>query len=185
MLDVINQWDANLLLWIQENLRHEMLTPFWRGITTLGNAGIVWIILSVALIIPKKTRRLGITCGLALLFSLLFNNIIIKNLVARPRPFVSIPDLVLLVKKPGEFSFPSGHTASSFAAATVMVCRCKKSVGIAALVLATMIAFSRLYLGCHYPLDVLGGLVLGVICGALALRITGKMRQKQIEAEAD
>lgn len=174
MLEAINQWDANVLLWIQEHLRHEVLTPFWRVITTLGNAGIFWTVLAVVLMILKKTRMIGVTCMCALLCSLLINNIILKNWIARPRPFVSLPDLVLLVKKPKETSFPSGHTASSFAAATVIFCRCKKPVGIGALVFAAMIAFSRLYLGCHYPLDVLGGLISGVICAVIALAMIRK-----------
>lgn len=171
MFEAINNWDANALMWIQTHLRHECLTPFWRVITTLGNAGIFWVVLSVALIIPKKTRKLGITCFLALLCSLLINNVILKNLVNRPRPFTTLSDLVLLVKKPRESSFPSGHTASSFAAATVIFCRGKKPAGIAGLTLAAMIAFSRLYLGCHYPLDVLAGMIFGVVSGVIGLII--------------
>lgn len=184
MWEVINQWDANLLLWIQNNLRSELLTPFMKFITTLGNAGMIWIILSIVLVINRGTRKVGITCALALLCSLLINNIILKNLISRPRPFVALKELTLLVRKPRETSFPSGHTASSFAAATVILLgsgskekghKVRRLFGVMAIVLAALIAFSRLYLGCHYPLDVIGGLGSGIACALIAMCIVNRI----------
>lgn len=140
-------------------------TPLWdavfRLITSLGDGGFIWILLSALLLIRKDTRRTGILCVLALLGSLLINNIILKNMVARMRPFDRYEDLIPLVARPQDFSFPSGHTGSSFAAAVVMFLNLPRKWGIPAIILAVVIAFSRLYVGVHYPSDVLAGMVTG------------------------
>ena len=104
----------------------------------------------------------------ALLGSLIINNHIIKNLVQRPRPFVTFTDIQILIPTPSEFSFPSGHTASSFAAAAVFYRFLPKQLGIPAVVLAGLIGFSRLYVGVHYPTDVLAGMLMGVLLSYMA-----------------
>jgi len=160
--------EVDILLWIQDNLRQDWLTPIVKFITSLGNAGIVWIVLSILLLCFKKTRPVGIMCAMALIFSLLINNCVLKPIVARTRPYEVIPDLKLLVKKEIDYSFPSGHTGSSFAAGWVMLRKLPKKFGIPAFCLAVAIALSRLYVGVHYPTDVLGGAVSGLVCGILA-----------------
>lgn len=161
--------EGTILLWIQEYLRNPILTPIMKVVTTLGNAGLVWIALAILCLCIRKTRRIGATMVLALLFSLIVNNGILKNAVARIRPYEMIDGLECLVRRAVDYSFPSGHTGSSFAAATVMACLLPKRYGVPAVILAALIAFSRLYVGIHYPTDVLFGFVDGVILGGLAV----------------
>lgn len=161
--------EGYILLWIQEYIRNPVLTPIMKFITTLGNAGLIWICLALVLLCIKKTRKIGGTVLLALLFSLIVNNGILKNLVVRIRPYEIIDQLNLLVAKATDYSFPSGHTGSSFAAATVMVCLLPKKYAVPGAILAVLIAFSRLYVGIHYPTDVLVGMVDGILLGGLAV----------------
>ena len=163
--------DANILLWIQEYIRKDWATPFWRFVSWLGDGGWFWISLSVLLLFFAKTRRVGITALLALLIGALCTNLLLKNLIARVRPYEVIDGLYPLVKKLKDFSFPSGHSCASFAASLVFFKKLPRRYGIASLVLASLIAISRLYLGVHYPSDVLGGIAIGLLSGAAALRI--------------
>ena len=153
--------EADILVWIQNNIRNEVLTPIFKFITTLGNAGIIWIVLSVGLLIPKKTRRVGVLALVSLLFSALIDNVILKNVVARTRPYDVIEELTSLVGAQKDYSFPSGHTGSAFAAAVVMFWGLPKKFGIPILVFACLMGLSRLYVGVHYPSDVLGGVLIG------------------------
>lgn len=178
MLEALNQLDGQLLLWIQENLRHSLLTDIFRFITSLGDGGSIWIMACIVCLIPKKTRTVGVMGLLALLGSLIVNNHIIKNLVARPRPFYELSELLPLIPKPGEYSFPSGHTASSFAAAAVFYRKLPKKYGIPAMLLAFLIAFSRMYLGVHYPGDVIAGIVSGIVLSYLGEWIVNMCRRK-------
>ena len=113
--------------------------------------------------------------ALALLGSLIINNLILKNLIARIRPYEIINGLVPLIEKPTDYSFPSGHTGSSFAAACILYRKLPKRFGIPALILAILIGFSRLYLGVHYPSDVLCGIISGVGISYAAEIATGKI----------
>lgn len=169
-----------VLLWIQENLRTPVLTDFFRFMTTLGNSGIIWIIITVLLLCIKNYRKIGIASAVSLVSSLVVNNIVLKNLIARPRPYTLIQGLTILTNPPADFSFPSGHTAASFACATVLFLMLPKKYGVPALILATLISFSRLYLGVHFPTDVLAGLISGVILGAISYELVSKkfFRQK-------
>lgn len=161
--------DGNILLWIQENLRAEWLTPIIQFITHLGGLGKIWIAISLVLICFRKTRWAGIAGLLGLIFSLCINNIILKNLFARTRPYEVVEGLVLLGKKASDFSFPSGHTGSSFAAAAAMFTLLGKGKARwLLLVFAAFMAYTRLYIGIHYPTDIIGGLITGVFCGLAA-----------------
>lgn len=161
MLQALIAMEQNLLLWIQDTVRSDVLTPFFVLITTLGNGGAIWLLLSVGLLVPKKTRKVGILSLVALLFSWLIDNVMLKNLVARTRPYEVVPGLVSLVGAQHDFSFPSGHTGSSFAAAVVLFRELPRKYGWPALLLAILIGFSRLYVGVHYPSDVLCGAMIG------------------------
>lgn len=161
MLQYFISLEDALLLWIQNGMRNEILTPVFVVITTLGNSGFIWIAAAVLLLLPKKTRRIGIMVLTALAFSYLLNNLLLKNLVTRTRPYEVIPGLTSLIGIQKDFSFPSGHTGSSFAAAVVMFRELPKKFGGPALLLAFLIAFSRLYVGVHYPSDVLCGALIG------------------------
>ncbi len=155
--------DGSVLLFLQEHVRNPVLTPVLKLITTLGNGGAVWIALAVLLLCLPRTRKVGCMVTAALLGTLLVNNIILKNLVARTRPYEVLEGLTYLVRKPVDYSFPSGHTGCSFAAACVMFRRLPRRYGVPALVLAVLISVSRLYVGVHYPSDVLFGMVSGIL----------------------
>ena len=166
--------DGAILMFLQEVVRNAILDPIMKVITTLGNAGILWIILTICLLIPRKTRKIGWMSACALLFSLLINNILLKNLVARVRPYNAIEGLIPIVKKPSEFSFPSGHAGSSFASACVLYRKLPKKFGIPILV----------YVGVHYPTDVLAGAITGIICSYLGeglINLIEKHRKGKIE----
>lgn len=161
-MEIIQQLDVSILLWIQERLRNEFMTGFWIVITSLGDGGF-WTISGILLLCFKKTRRVGITALISLVICSLMTNQILKNIFARPRPFQEITTIIPLIKKPMGYSFPSGHTSSSFAAAFIYYRMLPKKYGISALILAGMIGFSRIYLGVHYPSDILGGIFVALI----------------------
>lgn len=174
MLDLLTNIDVHILLFLQESIRTPWLTPFVVFITSLGNAGIIWIIFSFLLLIPKKTRKIGCMSFLSLFGSLLMNNLLLKNLVRRIRPYDAVSALVPLVPKPIDYSFPSGHTGSSFASACVLYRHLPRKEGIPALILAALIGLSRLYVGVHYPSDVFVGMLTGIASSCLTERIFQK-----------
>lgn len=171
MINWLTNLDGNILLFTQDYIRNPILTPIFKVITTLGDGGMIWIFLTLLMLCIPKTRKVGYMSAVALIGSLLINNIILKNLVARIRPYEVIEGLTCLVRKPRDYSFPSGHTTTSFAAAWVMFRRLPKRYGVSALVLAILISLSRLYVGVHYPSDVLFGALDGIAisCGAEAI----------------
>ncbi len=161
---MITEMDLSILDWIQAHLRCEFLDRVVPAITMLGEVGWIWILLAVVLLARKKTRKLGATVAISLVLDLIFCNLLLKPIVARPRPFSFRPELTLLVKAPRDFSFPSGHTAASFAASSSLLFL-KHKIWIPTMVLAGLIALSRLYLYVHYPTDVLAGAAVGFLCG--------------------
>ena len=173
------QLDGNILLWIQEYIRNDFLTPIFKFITSLGDEGYVWIAIAIVLLFVKNFRKVGLMVGASLLGSLVFNNMIVKNIVARPRPYRMIETLTILIPEPGEYSFPSGHTSSSFAAGVVLYLMLPKKYGIPAMVLAFLIGISRLYVGVHYPTDVLGGMVMGTLIAVSVVKATEKILIKR------
>lgn len=146
-------------------------------ITRLGNGGMLWIACGVAMLFFKRTRKYGIFVFIGLLCNELLGNQIIKNIVQRARPCHIKEGMELLVKMPRGYSFPSGHTFSSFVAATVIF-RCDRRFGSAALVVASLIAFSRLYLYVHFPTDVLAGAALGIGLGVAVVHVGNIVAQK-------
>lgn len=174
MLDLLTNIDIRILLFIQESIRVPWLTPLVVFITSLGNAGIVWIVFSFLLLIPRKTRKVGCMSILALFGSLLINNLLLKNLVRRIRPYDAFSALLPLVPKPIDYSFPSGHTGSSFASACVLYRHLPRKAGIPALILAVLIGLSRLYVGVHYPSDVFVGMLTGIASSCLTEWIVRK-----------
>ena len=170
-LQSVQNLDGEILLQIQQHLRTDMLTPLMKFVTFLGNGGWFWILCAVVLLAIPKTRKTGYAAVLSLIFGVIVTNLLLKNIVARPRPFAEIEALIPLIAKPTDFSFPSGHTTASFAVALVMLRMLPKKIGIPAVVLAALVAFSRLYLGVHYPTDVLAGFVVALVGSSLAVWI--------------
>lgn len=171
--------DGEILLFIQGIFVNESLTPIFAFITHLGNKGMIWIALSVGLLLFKKTRPIGIMVALALIFSYLINNLMLKNLIMRTRPYEVIPSVKLLIEAQHDYSFPSGHASSSFAAAIAAMRGIRiygyydkyKICYYALLALAIIIAFTRLYLGVHYPTDVIFGILSGVVIGLFVWKL--------------
>ena len=161
-----------------QNLHTEWLDAFMLFVTKLGNGGMIWILTGVICLFFAAYRKSGVQILLALLFSLLIVNVLLKNTVCRERPCWIDPGVRLLLSVPEDYSFPSGHASASFAAATSLFCGHKK-LGAAALVLAVLIAFSRMYLFVHFPTDILAGMVIGVCCALAAGKVLkiGKIRE--------
>ena len=130
ILQSIQQLDGEILLLIQRYLRTDMLTPFMKSVTFLGNGGWFWILCAVVLLAVPKTRKTGYAAALSLIFGAIVTNLLLKNIVARPRPFAEIEALIPMITKPKDFSFPSGHTTASFAVALVMLRMLPKKFGI-------------------------------------------------------
>lgn len=171
-------FDLPILDWIAEHLRCPFGDAIMPLITHLGDAGAIWILLALALLCLPKYRKTGMKVALALVLGFLACNVMLKPLVARIRPYdyqllFFGKEIQLLIPAPTDFSFPSGHTNASFAAATAVLL-CHRRLGIPAMILAALIAFSRLYLYVHYPTDVLASMVLGAAVAALSNDLINK-----------
>ena len=193
MLNLLNSlavsFDLPILDWIQAHLQSGFMDTIMPIITVFGDAGIFWIACAVVLLFFPKTRKIGLSMGIAMAMGLLVCNVTLKPLVARIRPYdFQIKELgktwndillagKLLVETPHDFSFPSGHTIASFEAATVLLINNKKfKVGIPALILAILIAFSRLYLYVHYPTDVIFSVFAGILFGFIGHLLAQKIK---------
>lgn len=146
-------------------------------ITSLGDHGTLWILTGLLLLMIKRYRKDGLLLLAALFISFLICNVLLKNLAARERPFSVNPQALLLIPPPQDFSFPSGHTSISFAAAGILYSM-NRRVGAAAFIMAALIMFSRLYLYVHYPTDVIGGLVTGLFSAWLAVTFVKPLLNK-------
>lgn len=181
----IFETDRDILLYVQDNIRSGFLDKIFPNITHLGDAGIFWILLTVALLCFKKTRRAGLFSAAALAGSVLVNNMILKNVIGRTRPYELIEELVLIGKKAGDASFPSGHTAASFASCVAILPNVKKRWWAPLILMAVLISLSRVYIGIHYPSDILGGFLSGVVIGILANVIGSIVLKKWFPKLAD
>lgn len=153
-----------ILDWIQ-NIRTPVGDIVMCFITKLGNAGIIWIVLTVIMLLIPRMRKTGAILLAALCIDLIICNGVLKNLFARIRPCDVNTQIQLLIPRPDDFSFPSGHTAASFAVTAALFFSGERKLWKPALILACLIAFSRLYLYVHYPTDVIGGIFVGLAAG--------------------
>lgn len=177
MISLIQRIDSSILSYIRDNMHGIIMDKAMVISTYLGNGGIIWIIIAIILIINKKYRKVGYMALVALLLSTILGEGILKHVVQRIRPSEDIPTLNLLITKPLSYSFPSGHTTSSFAVAGVLAKYLKK-YALGFLSLATLIGFSRLYLYVHYPTDVLVGAALGLLCSGIIIYSVNKVDYK-------
>lgn len=167
------------ILYALQELHTPLLNQIMIFVTKLGDEGIFWIVLAVILLLFKKTRKCGLTIAVSMLLCYLLGNMFLKNVIARPRPCSIDPSVALLIPTPGEFSFPSGHTLHGFTAATAIFLHYKKP-GIAAFILAALIAFSRMYLFVHFPTDILAGMILGIGVALLVYMFIMKRNKKPV-----
>lgn len=160
----VEKMELTILDWIQSirTPAGDVVIPL---ITRLGDAGIIWILLAAVLLIFPKTRKSGAILAAALCVDVILCNGILKNLFGRLRPCDVNTSIQLLIARPDSFSFPSGHTAASFAAVAALKLAGERRLWKPALALAALIAFSRMYLYVHYPTDILGGVAVGIFAG--------------------
>lgn len=153
----------------------KLRTPFLDRVMVLlsaaGNAGIIWMALALVLLIIPRTRKCGIILSAALFTDLILCNGILKNLVRRVRPCDVQTAVKLLVARPRDYSFPSGHTAAAFAAVMGLYLSGMRKLWKPALVLACLMGFSRMYLYVHYPTDILAGILVGILSGYVGYRL--------------
>lgn len=162
--DAVLRIDGAILLFIQNNLRSPSLTPFFKAVADYGV--IILGVYAVIMLLWEKRRIFPIAS--ACIVSGLLGNFMkdyLKKLVMRPRPFLDIPSLAPAIKPPKGFSFPSGHTTLAFSVAFIISRILPKRYSIPAFLIAALVAFSRLYLGVHYPTDILGGICVGYVAG--------------------
>ena len=159
-------WEFDFLYLLQ-NIHNPVLDRIMVAVTTLGDAGILWIILSLIMLGSKKYRKCGVTMIVSLIIMIVFGNVVLKNIFMRQRPCWIDQTVRLLIDNPHDYSFPSGHTYSSIAAAMCIFLNYKKE-SIISILMALMISFSRLYLFVHFPTDVIASLLLGVITAFIA-----------------
>ncbi len=167
--------DWGILHWIRSSLTCGFLDAAMPAITALGNGGAIWLVTAGVMLCTKKYRRAGIMLLTGLAVGLIIGNLLLKNIIARPRPCWLDSSAELLIAVPKDYSFPSGHTLSSTIAAAVLT-GIDRRFGIAAIPLAALIAFSRLYLYVHFPSDVLFAALLGLAIALCVLRFFPKAK---------
>ncbi len=177
MTDFILSFDFWILDFIRAHISCAFLDAAMPVITNLNNHGEIWILIGLILLFTKKYRKYGVYLLVGLLVGLFLGNGVLKNLIARPRPFSFRPEVSLIIPPPGSFSFPSGHTLSSFIAAFILL-RADKRFGVGGMILATLIAFSRLYLYVHFLTDILGAILLAFLISCVVLKV-GEKHTKQ------
>lgn len=185
IFDKLLGFDLSVFEWIQ-SIQNKALTAIFVTITTLGDEGIIFIALALVFLCTKKYRKIGFAMLIALGVMTICNNLVLKELVARPRPYMLYgvdPEAYSLwggenakyffphlVHYHTSYSFPSGHTSSAFAAAFAILFYNKK-IGIPMTVFAALMGLSRIYVEVHYCTDVIAGAVVGIIYAFIGFMI--------------
>lgn len=170
-------WEFDWLYALQE-IHNPVLDAVMAFLSDIGNAGILWIALSVLFMIPKKTRTTGFQMMLSIIITFVIGNLILKNVIMRARPCQIDETVALLVAIPSDYSFPSGHSMNGFTTAVALFCNDKK-LGTPALIVAALIAFSRLYNFVHFPTDVFFGIILGSVVAIAVCMVWKKVTKSK------
>lgn len=186
-MDALLQFEGNILLWIQNHMRSDFTDPIVKFITHLGDHGYLWIGLLLVLLCIPKTRKAAVIGAATLLMTYIITNLCLKPLVARVRPYEVVEGLTRIIEKQSDRSFPSGHTANSMAVGVILwkisqnyeklvdkKLYFPKAAGWFVLVLSILIGLSRLYVGVHYPTDVLGGAIIAIADAAVVFAVYKK-----------
>ena len=186
MFDAITNWDVSVLHFIQDHVRADWLDPIMKAITHVGaGGGIFWILLSIGLSIPKKTRWFGICAFAALTLSFLINNVMLKSIVGRIRPYEFDPTIICIVGPETDTSFPSGHTAAAVSTCLGLALatwkKWPKWTAFAMVGFALLLGFTRLYVGVHYPSDVLTAVVTASLSAIAVFFICRAVERKIAE----
>lgn len=166
------------ILYFLQSLHTPWLDAVMTGITSLGDHGRFFLLLAVILLFFKKTRKMGLAMLLSMLLGFLIGNVWLKNMFMRQRPCWIDTTVDLLVRVPRDYSFPSGHTLIGFECG-VSIWLQNRRAGVAALILAFLLAFSRMYLFVHFPTDVLAGAVLGSVIAWLVYQLIRKTEKRK------
>lgn len=179
------KWEIDFLKFILDNFHNDTMTAIMAFITSLGNYGFIWLMTAFIFLLIPKMRKTGLTMSISLVLVFVIVNVIIKPLIDRVRPFELSNEILqsIIIALPKDPSFPSGHTAAAFAAAVAAYC-CDKKYGTYMLVLAALIALSRLYFAVHFPTDVIAGIVVGIAIGVVSYEILKKVK-KIVDKEAN
>ncbi|MDN5357598.1 MAG: phosphatase PAP2 family protein [Candidatus Methanomethylophilaceae archaeon] len=169
--------DMEVLTWIHGNLSSGAMDTVMKCISCSGDYAAVWVGISAVLLICRPTRKIGAVMAAAVLLGLVLNDLMIKPLIERPRPFIEDPSLLLVIDPPDGYSFASGHTSRAFAAAFALFIYNRKW-GAVLLAYAALMGFSRVYLMVHYPSDVIAGALIGIICAVTACKIVEYIKKK-------
>jgi len=176
----VNGFEVEILKNINSVFSSDFLDEVFVFISTIGNKGAIWIFLAILLMIFPKTRKWGICASISLIFCLIIGNGILKPVIGRCRPYNFDPTLNIIIHRLKDGSFPSGHTMAAFAFARAVSKNCRKCAPYL-YTASTLMALSRIYLMMHYPTDVIGGAIFGIIFGELAFRIANKVLSERYE----
>lgn len=169
MFELIQNIDNNITLFISSHITNELVLTFFKWITLISNGALIWIFFALLFLKNKKTRLFAVCFLISLLIAYVLNDFVLKQIFKRPRPFIYFDFLNIYIKKPKNFSFPSGHSLTGFLSASFIFCFNKK-LGKIAFVLAFLIATSRLVLMVHFFSDVVIGAILGIILGLILFK---------------
>jgi len=177
----VTEFDRDVVYYVYNNLHGGFWDSFFRVIYFLGSAAWIWIAAGAAMLFSRKWRLTGVMLLLSLGISAVLGNYVLKNIFCRNRPFVDDPTIQLLIAIPhGYYSFPSGHSITAGASAISVFIR-NKAAGAAAIVLALLICFSRVFFAVHYPTDIIAGFILGAVCAVLVYKLMSKKVQTLLD----
>ena len=172
-MDIIREIDFMVLEYIREHLRNGFLDNIMPVVTAFGNMGMFWVVVALIISAKRKYRKCSITMMIGMILGVILGNFVVKNIVRRDRPCWINEISDMLIANPQDFSFPSGHTMSSFIAATILFYYDKR-LGVPSFGVALLIAFSRMYLYVHFPTDIIGGAMLGVGIAIMTVSLTNR-----------
>ncbi len=158
--------ELGIMQFIDHNLRSLLLDNLMIFFTKLGEFGLVWLLTGITLIFFRKYRKYGVMLMISSASAFIIGEFLIKNIVCRMRPCFMVSGIELILDAPNSFSFPSSHASTAFASSWILL-KMNKKIGIASIVVAVLISFSRVYLFAHYPTDILGGALLGILCAQM------------------
>ncbi|MGL4453978.1 MAG: phosphatase PAP2 family protein [Sarcina sp.] len=176
MFNLIQNFDTSMMYKAQD-LHNPILNSIMIFFTKLGDMGLIWLALGLVLLFFKRTRKAGVLIYLSQLLNIIVVTVL-KDTIQRPRPFLTLPDLHPLIPLPTSYSFPSGHASSAFAGALIVAYMFKKWI-IPAYIVAIGIALSRVYLGVHYPSDIIVGAIIGTLSSIIIIALYNKILSKK------